>query len=180
MTTIQDQAYNDFTPVPTPLSDHYDTRHPILEPRRSGPPDPSDPTDVVQLWGHCADFCNEIDDARTDGLTVTEHGLWCISRATAYTDGRDAESGRRLNLRATVVRPYLHGTYHRTAVWHRHPDTERVQLEITDGDDLVAVVNIEVGNALRLAAGLTRAAEVADGRDHDFNEAKSRRSRSMA
>ncbi len=174
MTTIHDHRSQDaIALVPLPLSDDYDHdwyRHPS---GRTGPPDPTDPTDLAQVWGHCADFCIATDDVRTDGLTVAEHGLWCTSRGTELIDSRDAETGRRVSLHASVVRPYLHGTYHRTAVWRR-PHHEQVQLTFDD-DDVTRVVNLDVGDALRLAAALTQVCAVADRLDRDFNDARRQR-----
>jgi hypothetical protein len=174
MSMIHDHDEQDVVPlVPQPLSDDYDRRHLFAEPTHDGRPDPADPTDLIQVWGHCADFCAVTDDARTDGLTVAEHGPWCQSRTAAAIDSQDAKTGQHLRLYAAVARSYLHGTYHRTADWYRLRE-EQVQLTLMDGDDVVRVVNVRVGDALRLAAGLTRACAVADLHDQDF-QGKTRR-----
>lgn len=175
MTTIDDPAtFESDALVPRPLSDDYEEdgwRHPTTH---TGQPDPTDPTDLVQLWGHCADFCYVTDDHRTDGLTVTEHGPWCRSQAMVFTDAHDAGTGRSLHLTTEVAAPYLHGTYHRTAIWRR-PRRNQVQITVTDSDGAEQVISVGVGDALRLAAGLTRACAVADRLDQDLNGAKARR-----
>jgi hypothetical protein len=177
MTTIDDAAIQDHDVplVPRPLSDDYDQDFWRRTPTHSGRPDPTDPTDLVQLWGHCAHFCDVTDDVRTDGLTVTEHGPWCRTNVPVFIDAYDAGTGQRLHLDTAVVAPYLHGTYHRTAIWRRPRREQQVQLTLIDGDGVEQVVNVSVGDALRLAAGLTRACAVADRLDQDLNGAKSRR-----
>ena len=109
MCTIHDQtpshdhpneghACSDATLVPRPLSDTYDDNWWRQKPTHTGQPDPADSTDVVQLWGHCANFCEETDNSRTDGLTVTEHGPWCRSTSVVFLDGRDPETGSGAHL----------------------------------------------------------------------------------
>ncbi len=162
--------------VPQPLSDAYasDWRRLLAPGTHTGRPDPADPTDTIQLWGHCESFCDAVDAVRTDGLTVAEHGPWCRSLPIASVDVHDVATGRCLGLQAAAVRPYRHGTYHRADIWRSQGYAE-VQLTLFDGDDCLQVVNLIVGDALRLAAGLTRAGEVADRRDLDFNAAKAER-----
>jgi hypothetical protein len=178
MTTTENAPVASDAPlVPQPLSNEYDPNwHRWSLPARSGRPDPCDHTDLVQLWGHCTDFCDATDDPRTEGLTVAEHrGSWCTSQAIASIDGQDTDTSQRLALHVEVARPYLHGTYHRTAVWRSRHHEVQVQLTLSDGDDVLRVVNVDVGDALRLAAALTRAAAVADRLDRDFSDAKARR-----
>ena len=59
-------------------------------------------------------------------------------------------------------------------MWQRPAHEEQVQLTIT-GDDGERVITVSVGDALRLAAALTRACAVADRLDQDFNDARARR-----
>ena len=161
--------------VPLPLSDNYDEDWPCRRPTHTGPPDAADPTDLIQAWGHCADFCDVTDDVRTDGLTVTEHGPWCRSQSTVLIDAYDEGTGQRLLLTTASAAPYLPGTYHRTATWRRPYREQQVQLSLMDENDGERVVNVSVGDALRLAAGLTRACAVADRLDQDLNGAKAHR-----
>lgn len=146
--------------VPLPLADGYE--------------DPA-----VPFWGHCQAFCNDPDSRRTDGLTVEEHGgPLCRSGMIAYIEARDRRA-QRATLAAAVVAPYLHGRY---APGSR-PSLLQPLVELSlaadgvapDEGDTERSFYISVGDALRLAASLVRAAEVADGLDRNFNAAKAAR-----
>lgn len=167
--------------VPRPLSDDYTSR--TFNRVMRDEPAPDEPEETIELWGHCADFCESSDSERTNGLAVGEHGLWCRSLSTASVDGKD-EHGERAYVAAQAAEPYHHGTYRREDVYGNiggatvhlvlagegiAPDSDE-----HEGNDARYLV-LSVGDAYRLAAGLVKAAEVADRRDRDFNGAKRRR-----
>lgn len=168
--------------VPLPLSDDYDHSWPPKPSTHTGTPDPADPSDVVDMWGHCARFCESSDSSQTSGLTVGEHGVWCKSASSIFVTGTDLV-GERADIGVQIAEPYLHGTYHRADVWASHARRTSIHVDVTNsgvtGDDAsydqTRTFDISVGDARRLAAGLLRAADVADRLDHDLAGAKARR-----
>lgn len=151
--------------VPRPLSDDY-------------PTDPDPTHDTIGMWGYCAEYCMSSDDQRTNGLTVAEHGEWCRSSMTAYIKAADNHASR-VTVSTVAAEPYRHGTY---ALGGVNLD-QVVQIELVgpgiepDDDDEARTLTVSIGDAYRLAAGLVRAAEIADSMDRDFRGATRRRER---
>lgn len=169
LSTAPDDAVAPRTPLP--LSDAYD--HDWM--------DQPAPADTMQIWGHCTDFCESSDSRQTSGLTIAEHGLQCRSLPTVWINATNAVGGSVL-VSTPVAQGYAHGTYRRSDAPALRRRSTAVELALSgsgiDPDEVgyeVKYLTLTVGDARRLAAGLIRAAEVADRMDRDFLGATSRR-----
>ena len=147
------------------------------DPTKYHAPDPSDPTDTVNVWGWCAPFCT--DDGPTNGASVESHGDHCESRGRGV-EARDAQLGE-VSIFTHAAKAYHHGTVHRSLVY-RHAQTPKVELGIhapgVEGDDVFGETKrfyMSPGEARSLARHLSFFADVADGCTGHPNEAVGKR-----
>lgn len=132
------------------------------------------PEDTIDLCGHCTTFCAH-DLPRSS--SVDEHGPWCSSLHGAALEGRDA-TGADFSIFANLVSLYTHGVYRRSQLtadkhlWHEPlVRLGLISKNITpdQDDDEAANFFLTVGDARRLAAGLTYLADAADHLLGDLN-----------
>ena len=120
----------------------------------------------VNLCGHCSPLC--ASDGPWEGQSVKTHGVWCESPAIGFCDAL-AESGHELGISVEDVTGYAHGTYPYEYARRSSEEYVRVgvwQATTTPGSSTRdAEFFLTVGEAYRLAAVLTRAAQVADHLD---------------
>jgi hypothetical protein len=132
------------------------------------------PSDTIDIYGYCAPFC--ADDRPPGGLTVAEHGPWCTSRFRGTVEGRD-ERGASCSIFGSLVKLYTHGVYRHSELLSDLPRWHNTFVRLSVGDDAGPEVLLPVGEARRLAAGLTYLADAADDLIDDINSSVVERKR---
>lgn len=124
--------------------------------------------DTSDVFGHCRRFC--ILEGPTSGQAVEEHGPWCESRTAVGVHGSAESDGSEITVFGAIVEAYMHGEYRRSDVWMANRNTMvRLTLfgegiEADDGGE-AKQVQLTVGEARRLAAGLAFLCDQADALD---------------
>lgn len=141
-----------------------------------------DRSDDLLLYGHCAEWCNVLEDPTRSGVSVAEHGSWCQA-GRGGVDGWDFQA-RRASVYPALVRRYTHGAY-APRYWGDGPapyDT-MVQLGIlaegVEADDPkdgeCKPLFLSTGEARNLAALLVWLADEAENMHEPFRAREERR-----
>lgn len=125
-----------------------------------------DANGLVNVYGNCQSFCTS--ELKASGETIEDHGDRCVG--PSHMIYGTSEDGSRFRISAELVAPYHHGRYleaHRPLAFD---DERTIQLAL-EGSGITAdataiddekLVQIKVGDALRLARFLEHLVGVAD------------------
>lgn len=125
--------------------------------------DPSDPDSEIDMYGHCAPFCES--GRSVTGTPVDDHGPYCQSWPAGSVEGAQfGPDGRRAGISISVVERYTHGMYRLGDVSGPH---SRRRIEIAffnaEGEGDAREVFVPLGEARSLAAALIHMADLGEG-----------------
>lgn len=137
--------------------------------------------DSIRLVGQCAPFC-ALEHVPAMASSVDDHGPWCTSLSCAGISARD-DCGEHLYIDACLVALYTNGVYKHSELAANRDLWRDTFVRLTlvpdssipiEGEPAVNAF-ISIGDARRLAAALSHAADMADRLDRNLNDALAER-----